>query len=235
MNASSRQPVLVLPQSARRLAPDLLVSIFLHLLLLAAALALIPQPEAPGTPPENVVSVNMLPSVPERPFELPPMSAPDVLRTPPKIPLPDAGSRTAPPAQSSQMQAATKLFARDVLQKPINARAVAALATLAEPERVEQLCDVEGMEQIAAADKAFAPDQLVAYAMANTHVEGRALIANGAAFRSGGQWYNFKFRCGLNEDLSEVTSFSFQIGAPIGKELWADHMLTAHDDADDDD
>lgn len=226
----------VIPHSSRGLSPDVAASLVLHAILLAAIIWLLPLPKVRNAPAEKAVSVEVVPPPPAKPFEVPsPLYEPDILRTPPTIPLPEKAPAAAASGGGQGLTQATKLFAKNALAKPANARAVASLGTLEASERAEQLCDIEGMEQVAASDKRFAPELMVAYAMKNTRMKGDVLEADGAAFRSKGKWYNFEFHCEIKGNPEEVTSYAFKIGDSIPRDQWSDHGLTAAEDEDHDD
>lgn len=124
---------------------------------------------------------------------------------------------------------ATSLYAARMLAGPRSRQAREALAQLSGPDRMEQLCDAEAMEQIARWKQEFQPDRLIAYAMDDTRIDGAIVIADSAAFRSKGRWYHVKFRCSLTVDLKTVASFEFQVGEPIPREQWAAHYLSVDD------
>ena len=123
------------------------------------------------------------------------------------------------------MTRATNLYSAKLLADPRNAQAREGLAQLAAPDRMEQLCNAEAMEQIQRWKNEFQPDRLIAYAMSETKLSDDALVADGAAFRSKRQWYNVKFKCGLTPDLKNVASFEFQVGDAIPRAQWTAHNL----------
>ncbi len=93
-----------------------------------------------------------------------------------------------------------------------------------EETRLEQLCDLEAMAQIAAL-RLFLPDRVVAYAKADTRIVGDTLIADGAAFRSKRLWYGLSFTCGLSANRQAVESFAFTLGSEIPQRLWEKYNL----------
>ena len=103
------------------------------------------------------------------------------------------------------------------------------MTTLADTERVVQLCNIEGLEQIRRAAPTYAPDTLVPYAMADMDGSGLTLIASGGAFRSRRRWFGVMFRCAVAPDYSGVTAFSFKLGAEIPPDQWEAHNLNAED------
>lgn len=120
---------------------------------------------------------------------------------------------------------ADHLLSALVLADPRSGEARATLAGFATPERMEQLCGIEAMEQVQAWNGQFQPDSVVAYAMADSKIVGRTVEATGAAIRSKQQWFKLKFRCGLSADLTEVVAFEFQVEEPIPRSAWEEHNL----------
>ena len=125
---------------------------------------------------------------------------------------------------------ATKFYAAGILKEPGMERIRAALGRIDPGERIVQLCNIEGLEQIRRATPSFDPDTLVAYAMADTTTTGMTLGATGGAFRSRRKWYGVAFQCTVAADYSGVTAFSFKLGAVIPEDQWEDHNLNAEDE-----
>lgn len=91
--------------------------------------------------------------------------------------------------------------------------------------RLEQICDYEAMRRIGRDGKEFRPDRSQSNAVSEPKHEGSMLIANGAAFRSKGQWYQFSFTCKGAPDHLSVVSFAYQIGEPIPEGKWEEYGL----------
>ena len=117
------------------------------------------------------------------------------------------------------------MLSAGALSTPEAEQARLALPTLADYDRRLQLCGLEAMEQIQAWQSTYSPERLVAYAMRDTRLRGDVVIADGAAFRSQGQWYNLRFECEVTQDLGKVVSFRFAVGDQIPYEEWAEHNL----------
>ncbi|MBJ6125134.1 DUF930 domain-containing protein [Microvirga splendida] len=94
-----------------------------------------------------------------------------------------------------------------------------------EETRLEQLCNLEAMAQIAASLRQHHPDRVVAYAKAEVRIDGSRLLAEGAAFRSHRRWYGLTFRCGLSPGRQAVQDFEFTVGKAIPKRLWERYNL----------
>lgn len=145
------------------------------------------------------------------------------------IAKPDATTSTEPTPPPSQpittVIRATKMLSGDVLSHPASRKMRQMLPLLEMETRLEQLCNIEAMAQIAAALKQFEPDRVVAYAMADTKRDRNTLTAQGAAFRSGSSWYNLSYKCQLDTVRQVVKGFELTVGDAIPKGLWEDHNL----------
>lgn len=133
------------------------------------------------------------------------------------------------PMPSRETYRATSFYAAGILREAGMARIRETFNSLAGSERLVQLCNIEGLEQIRRAQPQFDPDTLVSYAMADTQISGLTLTAPGGAFRSRRRWYGISFSCSVGADLASVTAFAFRIGGPIPRSEWEDHDLNAED------
>lgn len=129
---------------------------------------------------------------------------------------------------------ATQFYSTAMLKEPGTAHIRKTLTTLAHSERVVQLCNIEGLEQIRRAAPEFAPDTLVVQAMADPVSVGLTLSAAGGAFRSRRKWYRIAFRCAAAADYSGIRQFQFKLGDSIPPSEWDAHNLTAAEDEDED-
>ena len=99
--------------------------------------------------------------------------------------------------------------------------------THVEPQTaLEQICDFEAILQIGRIETDFAPDAVVAYAMQDIRTSDGVIVAEGAAFRSRGQWYNLKFKCRISRN-QRVLGFEFVVGEAVPRAEWAAHALAA--------
>ncbi|QND54289.1 DUF930 domain-containing protein [Phyllobacterium sp. 628] len=124
------------------------------------------------------------------------------------------------------MQKATTMLSAGVLADPRSKQTREALPTLEIATRLEQICNLEAMAQVAKWDSNYKPDRVVAYAMADTKVKSGIISADGAAMRSEGNWYNLVFRCGISPQTQKVESFEFSVGSLIPRDQWSEHNLT---------
>jgi hypothetical protein len=100
-----------------------------------------------------------------------------------------------------------------------------ALSQLAEAEQVEQLCNLEAMAQVGASNSSLRPDRVIAYATADTRLNGTSFLAEGAALHSRDDWYRLQFKCDLADDSLKVVAFEFSLGDTIPKRDWQDLSL----------
>lgn len=91
--------------------------------------------------------------------------------------------------------------------------------------RLEQLCDFAAIQQIDRDRNSFHPDRAVGNALIDSKVKADTIEAKGAAFRSGGKWYQFAFTCRASPDHMKVLSFEYQIGAAIPEDKWESYGL----------
>lgn len=197
--------------------PALVGATLLHLLLLAALGSLSIRPLLEVAPQaETSVDVELL-----TPREFEAMSQPGPVEARPSGPPDQPQSIEAPPpAKPGGMVKASRMMATDALAHPLSRQTREMLPLLAADERVEQLCGLEAMSQIHAWKSDFEPDRVTAYAKAATKLAGRALIADGAAFRSKRRWYDLRFRCELSPDQAAVVAFEFRVGEPVPRGQW---------------
>lgn len=217
--------------TARSVPWTLLPSLGLHgLLVLALAY---PTPRHPFViAPNRSVQVEL---ITQQQYE-------DAIKPPPKIAaLPPAivdTAKTANPTASPTdgmvstdgMIKATKFFANRLLADPRNSEAKGTFSTLERTERVIQLCNIEGIEQLRRVQPGTAPDAIAPSAFQDVRVKGYVLTAPGAAYRAARKWYAVRFTCSVAPDLKRVTAFAFAVGDPIPKSLWEAHDLIAADE-----
>ncbi|MGH6862355.1 MAG: DUF930 domain-containing protein [Phyllobacterium sp.] len=211
-------------KARRHDALSIAASLAFHAIMVLAFIAL-PKPHAIRPHEEEAIELEIVPpEEPAAPAAAKPLDVPSSpeLETPPRLPvepLPQAA-----PAEPAMQRPATMLSAK-VLADPRSRSAREALPTLEKEERFEQICGLEAMAQIAAWDKSYRPERIVAYAMAATQVEEGIIDAKGAAFRSRRKWYNLAFRCGISRESEKVVSFEFAVGKPIPESEWSSHGL----------
>lgn len=100
-----------------------------------------------------------------------------------------------------------------------------ALLRLAPSARMEQRCNAKAMGQINREQKGMRPDELVAYAFADTKLKDGHILAPGAAVRSRGKWYRLSYSCQTADDGTQVTGFNYSLGAVVPRDQWSQHYL----------
>lgn len=200
----------------------LALSVASHGFLLAAIAAAMATPgvrPAPPSLPVELVSPEELRAATARSLPLPPVPQP-VAEAPPAPPATE-------PLAADGMTVATTLYAGAILDDPANRAIREALPTLERSERIIQLCNVEGLEQLRAARPGTMPDFLVGYAFADLVVDGYTVDAPGAAYHEGQEWHHVRFTCSVDAAFDSVTAFRFEIGDTVPEGEWADHNLPA--------
>jgi hypothetical protein len=211
----------------------------LHALLLAAIVMLSPLRQLVVPPPQpvavQIVTQAQFEALQHRtaaPAQFPaPASAPADAAPP----APDEQHVAPTPTQMADLPAnkshtATQFYSASILKEPAMARIRQTLTTFADSERVVQLCNIEGLEQIRRAEPKYDPDTLVGYAMNDFVSAGMTLSAAGGAFRSRRKWYGISYHCTVAPDYEGVTAFEFTIGSPIPEDQWEAHNLNAEDE-----
>ncbi len=205
------------PRTRDIVAQALLASLVLHAVVMAAAIIWRASIALP--PIQQEIPVELL-----TPGQFEAMTAP----VPP--PETDVDRAAAPqPSIGPPMIAASRMLSAGALADPLSREAREMLPTFNGTERMVQLCNLEAMEQVQAARPDVRPERIVAYAMADLAIHGSTVVANGAAFRSAGRWYNLRFTCGLSASGTEVRSFAFLVGVPVPEAEWEAHNLLVND------
>ncbi len=212
-----RLQLTLLPPDAR--AYGTLVSAALHaFLLLVLALPQDTKRQAPLLQESLPVEI----WTPEQMRELTRPSLPGIRDH--NLPQPETGTGELDSGQGGTIRA-TRILSGEALAHPLSRKMREMLPLFEEETRLEQLCGLEAMAQIAELLKQFQPDRVVAYARADVKISDTIVKAEGAAFRSHRRWYALTFRCGLNEDRQAVKSFEFSVGKAIPKRLWEQYNL----------
>jgi Domain of Unknown Function (DUF930) len=144
--------------------------------------------------------------------------------------VPAAPQAPMPSAEPDRMTTATQLYAARILDDPANAQVRRTLAAVERGERIIQLCNLEGLEQLRQAQPDAAADEIVPYAFADPTIRGYTMDAPAGAFRRDAEWYAIAIVCSVGPDYESVTDFRFRIGEPIPESEWAAHNLLAADD-----
>lgn len=81
--------------------------------------------------------------------------------------------------------------------------------------RVEQRCNERAGSDVSRENNALQVDRVIAYAFAETQVNGTEVVAPGAIARSRGKWYRLSFRCKTTEDGLGIVSFHHELGPEV--------------------
>ncbi len=103
-----------------------------------------------------------------------------------------------------------------ILDDPRLRRAMSGMPRAA---RANLLCMTRMRDQLRAAE--YPPDALPSI----PRLTGTVLEANRVAFRSRGQWFDFAFRCEVDEGVMRVVKFDYQIGNAIPPSQWVQRGL----------
>jgi hypothetical protein len=111
-----------------------------------------------------------------------------------------------------------------VFASPCQADIQSSLSRLDPQTRLEQVCDLEIMSRIKRTGR-YLPDRAKSYVTSEPKTAGHTLVAKGAAFRSGGKWYELSFTCRGSEDHLKVLSIDYHIGKLIPDTKWGGYGL----------
>ena len=210
----------------RERAASVVVSAALHGLVFLALLSRV-APSADAPAPERIVQLETLTS---QQFDAILHPAPPLAKA--EIPAPPSGTpsglrASTPTPVSRPWRRATQMLSASELANPKN-RSVAPKLSRVEPNTArEQICDFEAILQIGRIETDFTPDSVVAYAMQETRTSQDLIVADGAAFRSRGRWYNLKFKCRISARQQRVLAFEFVVGDAVPRAEWSEHALAA--------
>jgi len=111
------------------------------------------------------------------------------------------------------MKEAKRLFSQ---ADTSDALATSAMGAIPRGVRASQLCTTELREQLRHGSPAFQPEILPSYSLP----EGNVLDIRSAAFRSGAQWYDVRFRCEIDDNATKVVSFGLEVGNAVPRSQW---------------
>lgn len=123
-----------------------------------------------------------------------------------------------PESKPPALKEAKRLFSRSETN---DAMAMTAMNGMPREMRAGELCATELREQLVRATPRYRPEMIPSYKLPR----GTVMDARRAAFRSGGQWYDLQFRCELDEKVTKVVSFAFEVGAPVPRSQWRERRF----------
>lgn len=133
----------------------------------------------------------------------------EIIAAVPKEKPSDTPPVEAPPALTE----AKTLFSRKDSDDPV---AMRDMTNLSRSARADRLCLTELREQLRHASPPYDPELLPSFGLK----EGTVLDIPTAAFRADGQWYNLSFRCEVDEEVTKVMTFGFNVGTAVPRRDW---------------
>lgn len=108
-----------------------------------------------------------------------------------------------------------------------SARETAELRQLTPTDRMIQVCYLKLEERISKETRHRSVDRVVMDAFSRGRIDHRTLRADGAAFRSGGQWFKLRFRCSVAPGRLQVETIRYRIVSetPVPRSQWEEHWL----------
>lgn len=145
-------------------------------------------------------------------------TSPDATRTeivtaPPAASPKGDPSKTPTPGKPLELTEAKTLFSQSETDDPI---ATTAMGSIPRGVRAGQLCATELGQQLRHSSQSFRLEIVPAYELPS----GRVLEIKRGSFRANAQWYDFSFRCEVNENATRIVSFAYDVGAPVPRSEW---------------
>ncbi|WP_429818358.1 DUF930 domain-containing protein [Ensifer sp. B1-9] len=122
----------------------------------------------------------------------------------------------------STLTEAKELYSAKSIADP---RVKQALINLPVKTRIRQICNTEALEQIRNQRPNTPPEGLVPFGPRGGFISKNRFDASGGAYRSKSNWYDVDFKCVVNDDATEVTSFSIAIGGIVPRTSWQERRL----------
>ncbi|HEV7320367.1 MAG TPA: DUF930 domain-containing protein [Ensifer sp.] len=137
----------------------------------------------------------------------------------------DAAAKVELKPVPSKMTEAKELYSAKSIADP---RVKQALINLPVKRRILQLCNLEALEQIRSQRPDSPPEGLVPFGPRGGFISKNRMDASGGAYQHKSNWYDVDFKCVVNEEATEVTSFSIAIGGQVPKATWKERRLPAN-------
>ncbi|GHB42193.1 hypothetical protein GCM10007094_34250 [Pseudovibrio japonicus] len=209
------------------------VSLLAHLLAFSL-LAMTTPPRGFRARPVKNIGVDLIGAAEfEKLFSPPPVEEPPTTSVSPTVVAPETPQELPPPvvrkpeAKAPQPVIAQSLQLGRLLDAPENRELKESLVLFDPSEQREQLCNLEVMEQIQLWNGSFNPERVVAFAYKDPVAFADTVTAEGAAFRSKGEWYHLSYKCTWDPSTNLVTALEFLAGELIPHSEWDDHFLFA--------
>ena len=114
---------------------------------------------------------------------------------------------------SSAFASIALVFLPQSSNSAIDSKTAAFLKRLLPVDQLEQRCDIEAMDKLAA-------DKVVAYTFAPPRRTEVSIVADGAVFRKKGEWYRLSYSCTTSANHLSVVSYQFTAGERIPHADW---------------
>lgn len=124
-----------------------------------------------------------------------------------------------------RLAACIAIIASPALAKPNHKSAEDQLMKLDPQTRYEQRCNSRAAGIVSREHKGFNPDEVVAYAFADSKLQGTVVTAPDGALRSRGKWFHVSYVCKVSDDGLKVEQFSYKLGDEVPRAEWDKHYL----------
>lgn len=130
----------------------------------------------------------------------------------PKAKPADSAAKVELKPAPNRLTEAKVLYSEKAIADP---RFKQALLELPVKARIRQICTAEAFEQIRHQRPQNPPGGLVPFGPKGGFIFDNRMEASGGAYHSKSNWYDVDFKCLVNEDATELVSFSIAIGNDI--------------------
>ncbi|EUB96489.1 protein of unknown function DUF930 [Rhizobium sp. CF080] len=137
----------------------------------------------------------------------------EIVTAPPTASPKSDPSKTPTPGKPLELKEAKTLFSQTETGDPI---ATTAMGSIPRGVRAGQLCATELGQQLRHSSQSYRLEIVPAYELPS----GRVLEIKRGSFRANAQWYDFSFRCEVNENATKIVSFAYDVGAPVPRSEW---------------
>jgi len=137
----------------------------------------------------------------------------EIVAAPPAASPKSDPSKAPIPGKPVELTEAKTLFSQSETDDPI---ATTAMGSIPRGVRAGQLCATELGQQLRHSSQSYRLEIVPAYELPS----GRVLEIKRGSFRANAQWYDFRFRCEINENATKIVSFAYEVGAPVPRSEW---------------